>query len=49
LRLFGPETFCPKDIGEKCTRKMLIQLTTGINFTNILHFTLVDPKSAKRH
>jgi len=40
-----------KEIGSKAAHKMLVNLTTGVNFTNILRaaFTLVGPKSAKRH
>jgi hypothetical protein len=37
--MFGFETFCRKDIGEKCTSKMLMKLTPdpqNINFVKIL-------------
>ena len=36
-------------IDENTARKMLVKLTPGVNFTNILHsaFTHADPKSAK--
>jgi hypothetical protein len=38
-----------KSTGAKAAHKMLVKLTTGVNFTNILHkaFTRSDPKSAK--
>jgi hypothetical protein len=36
---------------KKCAHKMLMKLTPGVDFTNVLQaaFTLADPKSAKRH
>jgi hypothetical protein len=42
--------FWRKNIGEKGVRKMLMKLTLGLNFINILRtaFMLVDPKSKKR-
>jgi len=37
--------------GIKAAGRTLMNLTPGVNFTNILHtaFTLVGPKSAKQH
>jgi len=34
---------------KKCSHKMLMKLTPGLNFINVLRtaFTLVDPKSVK--
>ncbi len=48
---FGFEIFCRKNISAKATCKMLVKLTSGVNFTNILleAFALVDPKSVKRY
>jgi len=36
---------------QKAAHNMLMKLTPGVNFINILQtaFTLADPKSAKRH
>jgi len=36
---------------EKLERKMLMKLTTGVNFTKILPtaFSIEDPKSTKKH
>jgi len=38
------------NIGTKAACKMLMKLTTGVNFTNTLEavFTQADPKSAKK-
>jgi len=38
-----------KSIGAKATCKMLVKLTPGVNFTNVLNkaFMHGDPKSAK--
>jgi len=33
--------FCQKEIGEKSARKMLVKLTTGVNFTSILLMTFL--------
>jgi len=47
----GFEIFWHQNISAKCACKMLMKLTTGVNFINILcpAFTLADPKSAKRY
>jgi hypothetical protein len=39
-----------KNIGAKAAPKMLMKLTTGVNFINVLRaaFAHADPKSAKR-
>jgi len=41
--------FLAKNISAKAARKMLMKLTTGVDFTNILSaaFKHPDPKSAK--
>jgi len=31
---FGFEIFCHQNIGAKCTRKMVMKLTTEVDFTN---------------
>ena len=39
-----------KEIGAKAACKMLVKLTPGVNFTNVLQaaFTSADPKSTKK-
>jgi len=55
---FKPKTqlcnFWRQNIGARCARKMLMKLTPGANFTNVLQAqaaftTLADSKSPKRH
>jgi len=47
---FGFVIFWQKNIGVKTTHKMLVKLTKGVNFTNMLcsAFTSTEPKSAKK-
>jgi len=44
------EIFWSQNIGEEAAHKMLMKLTTGVDFINVLltAFTLKDHKSAKR-
>jgi len=43
--------FCISKLGKKPVCEMSVKLTTGLNFINVLltAFTLIDPKSIKRH
>jgi len=48
--MFAFETQRQKDIGKKIASKMLMKLTPGLNFINILctAFTHVEPKTVKK-
>jgi len=48
---FGFVIFWQKNVGAKAVCKMLVKLTTGVNFINILRaaFAPVYPKSVKRY
>ncbi len=47
--LFGFVISCQKKISAKAVHEMLVKLTTGVNFINVLHtfFAHVDSKLAK--
>jgi hypothetical protein len=46
--LFGFVIFLQKNIAAKAAHKMLVKLTTGVNFTNILHAAFCTCRSQTR-